>query len=134
MLRLRRKEYTAVSSWKFRSQAFSLIELLIATAILSIGLIVVLRAISFSARATGISLDMSKAVFLADDKMQELEFKKKGKLNVKEIEEDQGKEGKFNYKYIIKPEQDLNLSAVEFEVSWKRANDSRSITVNTYLR
>jgi len=123
-----------VSSWKFRSQAFSLIELLIATAILSIGLIVVLRAISFSARATGISLDMSKAVFLADDKMQELEFKKKGKLNVKEIEEDQGKEGKFNYKYIIKPEQDLNLSAVEFEVSWKRANDSRSITVNTYLR
>ena len=123
-----------MSSWKFRSQAFSLIELLIATAILSIGLIVVLRAISFSARATGISLDMSKAIFLADDKMQELEFKKKGKLNVKEIEEDQGKEGKFNYKYIIKPEQDLNLSAVEFEVSWKRANDSRSITVNTYLR
>ncbi len=123
-----------MSSWKLRSQAFSLIELLIATAILSTGLIVVLRAISFSARATGVSLDLSRAIFLADDKMQELEFKNKGLLNAKEAREDRGKEDKFEYQYIIKPEPDSDLFSVEFEVSWKRANEARSVSLNTYIR
>ena len=59
-------------NYKPQDKAFSLLELIVAVAILSVGITVVLQAISSSAAATGLSNDIINAVFLAKDKIQEL--------------------------------------------------------------
>ncbi len=119
---------------KPNNKAFSLIEVLISIAILSTSLIVVLKAFSFSAKATGISLDFTKAVFLAEDKIQELEFSLKNNLIGKDTAKNKGKEGKFEWKYVITSKPEFNLFTLDFEVAWKRFNEARSLSLNSYLR
>jgi len=117
-----------------KNNAFSLLELIITVAILSIGIVVVLEAFSYSARMTGLSCDIINAVFLAEDKMQELEFKKE-KQNLTSIEPAGGIENnKFRWSYTLNLDPDLNLSKLNFNITWARANREESLSLNTYLR
>jgi len=114
------------------NKAFSLLELIIAVAILSIGVIVVLQAISFSARATGVSCDMINAVFLAQDKLQELELRE----NQGFLREENAKDtlDKFTWEYSITADRDLDLFKVAMDLNWQRANRQENLNINTYLR
>ena len=71
------------------NRAFSLIELFVAVAILAVGITTILQAMGHSARVTGLSGDIVSALLLAEDKIQELEFKEKNKLLI--LTEESGK-------------------------------------------
>ena len=119
---------------KLKNKAFSLIELLIATAILSTGLIVIFKAFSFSAKSAGISSDLTKAVFLAEDKIQELEFERKINQTAWEQLETSGQADKFDWKYEVSLLPDLSLYVLKFDVAWKRSNEERDVRIDTYLQ
>lgn len=116
----------------FKNKAFSLLELIIAVAILSVGIIACLQAISFSARVTGLSCDYIDAVFLAEDKIQELELKEK--QNLLQEEEAKDSRDKFNWNYSLKLDPDLKLYRLNFYISWERLNRNESINIDTYLK
>ena len=118
---------------KLKNKGFSLLEVIIMIAILSTGIVVILQALSFSARVTGLSCDMTNAVFLAQDLIQELEFKEKRQ----EIsaEEKTGKKNKFVWNYaIINLEPDLKLYKLDLDVVWQRLNREERLDLNTYLK
>lgn len=118
--------------YSLKNKAFSLLELIIAVAILSIGIIVVLQAFSFSAHATGLSGDIIRAVFLAEDKIQELEFQARQK-NIKE-ESVEDVNGRFNWGYSINLDKELNLYKLDLRIDWQRQRRKQSLEVDTYLR
>lgn len=112
---------------------FSLLELIIASAILAVGITVVLQALSYSARIAGLSNDMAKAVFLAKDKMQELEFRE-AQGNLSAAPYDSGKQDKFNWEYTNTLDTDLELYRLDFDVTWQRKDRDEKISLNTYFR
>jgi len=82
----------------------------------------------------GLSCDIIDAVFLAEDKMQELEFKEKQGLINKEPGEIRAKLEGFDWKYTLNLDPDLNLYKLNFDIKWLRANREESLDLNTYLR
>ena len=112
-------------------------ELIIAVAILSIGIVMVLQAFSFCARVTGLSCDYINAVFLGEDKLQELEFNVSQKLIDldKELTKTGVENDKFNWEYqLLDLKPGLNLYKLNFQISWERLNRNEILNVNTYLR
>lgn len=120
--------------YKPKNKAFSLLELIITIAILSAGITVILQAFSFSSRVTGLSSDIIKAVFLAEDKLQELDFKEKQGLIPQESALQTGIYGKFQWKDSLNFDTDVNLYKLDFTVSWQRAKENEEINIGTYLR
>ena len=119
---------------KLANSAFSLLELIITIAILSAGITVILQAIAISSRTTGLSGDMVKAVFIAEDKLQEIDFKEKKGLIKQEPYESKGEFEKFKWKNILGFDTDLSLYNMNFVVNWQRSNKTQEINVRTYLR
>lgn len=122
-----------------KNKAFSLLELIIAVAVLSIGIIASLQAVSFSARAAGLSCDYITAIFLLEDKLQELEFN--ASQNFIDLDKESTKSGvednKFSWGYAITQDdalKELNLYKLDFQISWERLNRDEKIGINTYLR
>lgn len=122
------------SNCLLRSKAFSLLELVIAVAILSVGITVILQAFSFSGRAGGLSCDIINAVFLAEDKIQELEFKEKQNLIRAEPAQVNGKNSKFDWVYTLNFDPELNLYKLNLDVTWQRLSRKEAINLDTYLR
>lgn len=120
--------------YKRKIKAFSLLELIITIAILSAGITVILQAFSFSSRVTGLSNDIVKAVFLAEDKLQELDFKQKQGLIRQEPSLNSGVSDKFQWKNELSFDPDLNLYKLNFTINWQRANRIEEINVKTYLK
>lgn len=117
---------------KTRSKAFSLLELIITIAILSIGIIAIIQALAYAARITGLSCDIVNAVFLGEDKIQELEFQEgEGILNEGTAQDIRDK---FQWRYAIVQEPDLNLYKLDLGITWQRANREEELSLNTYLR
>lgn len=117
-----------------RNNAFSLLESIIAVAILSAGIVVILQAVAFSARLAGLSNDFVKAVFLAEDKIQELEFKEKQGFIDSEPAQAKDKKDKFEWGYSLVLDPDLNLYRLDFAVNWQRASRQEALKLTTYLR
>lgn len=122
-----------MSKYLRRNKGFSLLELIISVAILSIGIISIIQAISYSTRVTGLSCDMITASFLAKDIVQELEFKERqGALSSQPLAYGE-KKGKFTISYSLSPHQDLNLYVLDFDIAWKRLTRQEEVKLNTYL-
>lgn len=117
-----------------KNEAFSLLELVITVAIISIGVTVILEAFSYSSRVAGLSCDITEAALLAQDLMQELEFKEKQGIISTEPQEVKDKKGKFAWKYNLGLDPDFNLYRLDFAINWKRANRDERLDLNTYLR
>ncbi len=116
-------------------KAFSLIELLVAIAILSVGIVTALQALSVSSRIAALSFDLVNANFLAENKMQEWEFKEKQGLINEELPAAEEKIGKFTCQYALNNlSPDLPLYHLNFNIIWERANRQEKISLNTYLR
>jgi prepilin-type N-terminal cleavage/methylation domain-containing protein len=120
------------SKYLHRSKGFSLLELIMAVAILSVGIVVVLQAFSFSAQATGLSCDIIDAVFLAEDKIQELEFLETHGLMREEWVK--GNLDRLNWAYAVMLDANLDLYKLDFHIRWQRQARQQDLTVNTYLR
>lgn len=123
-----------VLKYNLSKNAFSLLELVITIAILSIGITAVLQTLSLSVRSTGLSCDIINAVFLAEDKMQELEFKENQNLINREPAEVRDKKDRFEWKYTLNLDTDLRLYKLSFDITWRRANREEKLNLNTYLR
>lgn len=123
----------AALNYKAQNKAFSLLELIIAVAVLSIGIVAVLEALSFTARLAGLSSDIVNAVFLAEDKMQELEFKESQRLLESEPQEAMGEKDKFRWEYMNNLDADLGLYKLDFNINWQRREREEKISLNTYL-
>lgn len=107
-------------------------ELIISVGILSIGIVVILQAFSFSARAAGRSCDIINALLLAEDKMQELEFMEK--ISAIPSEGKSGVNEKFSWRYDIALDPKLVLYKVNFNIFWDRPERKEEIKLSTYLR
>lgn len=117
---------------KKKNEGLSLLELIVAAAVLSSGILVVLQAFSASSRAVTISQDTMKAVFIAQDMLQEIEFKRpKGSSEEESLK---GKTDKFDWEYTIAREPGSDLSKLNIDISWLRASREDKISLTTYLR
>lgn len=121
-------------NYNLKNKGFSLLELVITVAILSLGIVVILEALAFSTRATGLSRDVINAVFLAEDKIQELEFKEKQNLIDKEPTQVRDVKDKFTWEYSLNLDPDLNLYKLNLNISWQKLNREEKLNLDTYLR
>lgn len=112
-------------------KGFSLLELLVAIAILSAGILVVLQAAGRCARITGITKDTLSALLLAEDKLQELQYKERSA----QITETRGSgtSGKYAWNYDLEFNSSLNLYQCGLSISWESAGRDEKLTVNTFL-
>jgi len=114
------------------NKGFSLLELLISAVILSVGILTILQALGLLARVTGISSDTLHAITLAEDKLQELQYKERSKqLTGIALSENKGKYGLV---YNLEEVTDLPLYKCTFNIQWDRANRKEALVLNTYLR
>ncbi len=128
-------------------QGFTLIEIMVSVAILSIGLVLILQGLTHSLNILRISQDNLKATLLAENKMAELEIKvKEGKeVFLEDLDEEFEFEDMdcvwgikfspveleieetFDRKY-----EDLN--EVEAILSWKEGKRKGKVPLVTYMR
>lgn len=113
-------------------KGFSLLELIIAIGVLSIGIVAVFEAFIFSGRVTKFACDIIDASFIAEDKLQELESREVFKL-IKE-EESASTRGSFSCKYTISPVAQSDLYKLSLVVSWLRLKKQEELSLGTYLR
>lgn len=109
-------------------------EVVIAIAILSTGIITLLQGFSSLVRSTGFSCDIINAVFLAQDRLEELEFKERQALISQEPKEVSLDVDKFKSQSKLNLIPLLNLYRLDLSVKWLRANREEEINLNTYLR
>jgi prepilin-type N-terminal cleavage/methylation domain-containing protein len=127
-------------SYRRKNKGFSLLELIISIAILAIGIIAVLETLSFSVRAGSISGDITRAAFIAEDKMQELEFKEKQNIMPTLLDSSaDNQKDKFKWRSALIPEEGLvsdktALYKLNFNIDWGGPGKERTINLNTYLR
>lgn len=119
---------------KNSNKGIFLLEMIIAIAILSAGIVVVMEAIVFSTRAAGLSCDVVSAVFLAEDKLQELEYKEANSIISNEPEESEGSRDKFSWKRTFKLDPGVGLYVMDMELKWKTKSWQESFGVQTYFR
>ena len=114
-------------------KGFLFLELVVGIALLAVGITLVIQAFSSAARAHAISRDMIEAVFLMEDKIQELEFKEQHGRIGQEPPEAAGTMGRFAWRYALVPVQDIDLYLCNLSVAWNEARRNDSLTVDTYL-
>ncbi len=117
-----------------KNNGFSLLELIIMVAILSISIIGIMQAFSFCARIAGLCTDITRAVFIAEDKMQELEFKQRTGRLAAEPPEASAEIDKFRWQYRLTFDEALKLYRLDFGLTWQRLNRAEEIRLETYLR
>lgn len=119
---------------KANDLGFSLLELIVTVAVLSLGIVIILQSFSFCSRAAGFSGDMTSALFLSQDKLQELEFKE-SIFGIKNEPSGVIKEqGRFEYSYSLEFMPGCGLYLVDFGVFWTRQLAPKEIRIRTYLR
>lgn len=119
------------------NRGLTLLEVIISVGILAGGIVVILQAFIFCARVTGLSCDTIQAIFLSEDKFQELEFQEKQKLIKEEVVED--KKDKFNWEYSLSLDSNLSLPdckiyKLDFNLTFSRPQGKEQLNLNTYFR
>jgi prepilin-type N-terminal cleavage/methylation domain-containing protein len=114
------------------NRAFTFIELMITVAILSIGLVLILQAFSASVKASGLSRDITRACFLAESKISELEVRQEKGIEIPS--QDQAEVDRFIWDYEITPLKDPALSILKFNVSNKKPKREEILEIVTYLK
>lgn len=117
-----------------QNKAFSLLETVVSIAVLAILLAVILQAFSFSIRASKLACNIIEATFLANDKLQELEFKEKNNQIDNTDSEITEIKNIYTWKYSISALPELNLHLLNFYITWKTMRQDDKLEVNTYLR
>lgn len=124
------------SSRKLNDQGFSLLEVIVALAIMAIGYITVLNLFSASVKSVGMSDQYMRAVRLANSKLSEMEM-----MNY-ETETLSGTfEGEERFQWLMEtepydsplndPEQNINLSRIVLRVSWGENEKQRNVELVT---
>lgn len=114
-------------------RAFSLLELLVAIGVLSAGLIFILQALSFCARSSGVAADTLGALALAENKLQELQYRERNRLLTQM--NDSGASGEYRWDYALEPDPSSGLLyKCSLNVTWERSLRSEKFSLAAYLR
>lgn len=122
-----------------KTEAFTLIEVLIASAILATAIVFIFRSFNVMTTAVKFSQNISLACFLIEDKLWEIEAKEKDKLEIQETasgeELIQGQKFKWEYKLEdIESTGSVKLRQLDFKVLWpENARQEASLDLVTYL-
>ncbi|MCX5715092.1 MAG: prepilin-type N-terminal cleavage/methylation domain-containing protein [Candidatus Omnitrophica bacterium] len=114
-------------------RGFSLLEVVIAVGILSVGIITVVQALTYSSRVAGVASDYVRALFLVTDKLQELEFQEK-LIPPGYAKQDSGEQGRFKWNYTIEQDQGTALNKLNLGINWVRRDRQEALNLVTYLR
>ncbi|MCM8790029.1 MAG: prepilin-type N-terminal cleavage/methylation domain-containing protein [Candidatus Omnitrophica bacterium] len=117
-----------------KNRGFSLLELVITVGVLTTGIVFVLQAFSMAGKMTVVSADLTRAVFLAEDKLQELEFLEKTEGIETQERQKTGWLGKFRWQYQITDVEDLSLYLLTLKINWQRGIRFEEFSVGSYLR
>ncbi len=110
-----------------------MLELVVAVAILSIGIVTILQAFSFCATAAGLSGDITNAVLLSRDKIEELEFKESQRLLSAQAPETKGTQGKFSWIQALTLEPESGLYKSDLSIHWERARKKESLETTAFF-
>ena len=119
--------------FKHRKNGFSLVEVLLAIGIFSIGTVFVIQALSFASRTTGICQDTTLATFMAEDALQDIEFKERAGILEGEGEQASDQKGTFAIRSTREKETE-KLYRWDLEITWQRPNRKDSLKLATFLR
>ena len=119
------------------SRGFTLIEIMISIAILSVGLILVLQGFSYALNILRISQDNLETSLLAEEKMAELEIntKQKNDAFLKDASGDlQSNNMEFKWQIRLIPDTEYeDLYKAMATVSWKEGRRNGASIFSTYL-
>ena len=116
-------------------KAFFLFEVALTIAVLSLGLVFVIRSISTSMKAARTTSLYNEAINLAYEKMFALELESQIKgLDIASSEGVFSENQNFNWKYSIEQVDDSNLGRLVLNISWKEGRREGGLDVATYVR
>lgn len=116
-------------------KAFLLFEVVLTIAVLSLGLVFVVRSISQSMKVARATFNYNRAINLAYERMFELELE--SQTDGVEPVSKEGVDSKnrlFNWRCSIKQLDDINLGLVLMDISWKEAKREGGFPVSTYVK
>jgi hypothetical protein len=116
-------------------KAFLLFEVTLTIAILSLGLVFVVRSISMSMKVARAAFNYSQAVNLAYEKMFDLELA--SQTDGLGLSSDEGifaDSDNFSWKYFMEPLDNENLGIVVLDISWKEGGRTGGFDVVTYIK
>ena len=114
-------------------KAFLLFEVTLTIAILSLGLVFVIRSISMSMRVAKSSFNYSQAISLAYEKLFELESQEAG-LGVTSNEGTFLGNEDFNWQYSVRDLDFENLGELTLDISWQEAKREAGFEIVTYVK
>jgi general secretion pathway protein I len=103
---------------KTGSKGFTLVEVIVAIAILSVSLVMIMQLFSGGLRASRASCDYTRAIVHARDKMEE--------MSIAPLEDSGEFEDGFKWESVVEPykeleEDKLNLFKLKVKISWENA-------------
>lgn len=117
------------------NKALLLFEVVLTIAVLSLGLVFIIRSISICMRIAKTSFYYSQAVNLAYEKAFELELiSQEGGLGFCFSEGKFRNNEDFNWKYSVRKLEDINLGKLILEIYWKERATQRGFHIETYVR
>ncbi|MDD5005123.1 MAG: hypothetical protein PHS93_01290 [Candidatus Omnitrophica bacterium] len=116
-------------------KAFLLFEATLAIAILSLGLVFLIRSINMSMRVARTYLNYSQAINLAHEKMFEFELKSQA-----DGFKDTSGSGtftdspSFSWDYIVSDLPDKNIGRLVLDIAWQERNIKNGFNLATYIK
>lgn len=114
---------------------FSLFEIVLVVGLLSVGLLALIKTMAHAARAVALSSDLTEAVFLAKDMMQEIQTDETSHLYGRQALLREGAKGKFSWRVEIAPPA-ANTSAlgtVALNIRWLRYQKEEHLDFQSYV-
>jgi len=112
-------------------KGFTFLEIMVAVAILSIALVAALKTQSQSILIANESITNTKLLFLAKEKMAEIELD--GFPDIGETEGTFEKHPEFNWREEVKETPFEDIRNIILIISWKEGNRERNYTLQTLL-
>lgn len=112
-------------------KGFLLLEVLVSVAVITVGLIYIIRSFSISTRAIATSRDYIKAVSLLEEKLWEFE-------ETRQIESGEDRDyfrddRRFTWQLSAETEEEIPINKTQLKVFWEEKNRKQRLSVTTYL-
>lgn len=131
---LRRHASAALDARALSGRGFTLVEVLVATVILALGLLGALTAFSMASRATGASTNDTVITFLAHEKLAEIQLLRADALASQDTFGDFGPEHpQYEWEMSIGKPDDRNLVRVDLIISAPEAGGRRETLFSTIV-
>lgn len=115
-------------------KVFSLVEIIVAAGLISAGLVVILGAFSSLASSSRLDNFVIVTSLLAENKLQLIEWEESLAKIPPEPIEHRGVNGSISFFYTMEPNEELELSILNFQASYSSRALGGSINVDTYVR